>query len=157
MAHGSLGPRAALIAGSLLIALWGAARHARAEGARPTAPLTIKVRGLRSNDGQIGCTLYDGPRGFPVDAAAARQQRWCPIQAQTSTCTFDPIPQGTYAVACFHDANRNGKLDRNLLGIPTEGTVASNHAKGTLGPPRYEDAKFAFSGAPTELALGMSY
>jgi uncharacterized protein (DUF2141 family) len=112
---------------------------------------------LRSNEGRVGCTLYDGPKGFPVDATAARQQRWCTIASQASACAFDPIPQGTYAVACFHDENGNGKLDRNFLGIPTEGTVASNHAKGRLGPPKYDDAKFTFPGHPTELVLRMSY
>ena len=38
------------------------------------------------------------------------------------TCSFDPIPAGTYAVACFHDENKNGKCDTGLFGIPTEGT-----------------------------------
>jgi uncharacterized protein (DUF2141 family) len=142
---------------ALLAAALAGAAHARADGPKPTAPLTIRVENLRSNDGRVGCTLYDGPRGYPVDATAALQQRWCPIQARGSTCTFDPIPRGTYAVACFHDENNNGKLDRNLLGIPTEGTVASNHAKGRLGPPKYDDAKFAFPGTPTELVLSMSY
>jgi uncharacterized protein (DUF2141 family) len=134
-----------------------AAQPASADGGRPAAPLSIKLLGLRSNGGRAGCTLYDGPQGFPVDAGRALQQRWCAVESRASTCRFDPIPEGTYAVACFHDENGNGKLDRNWLGIPTEGTVASNHAKGTLGPPRYDDAKFAFNGQPAELALRMAY
>jgi len=37
------------------------------------------------------------------------------------------IPPGTYAIACYHDENDNGKLDTNFLGIPKEGTGASNY------------------------------
>ncbi len=101
--------------------------------------------------------LFSGPAGFPKDPAAAAQRRWCRIDASTSVCTFDPIPAGTYAVACFHDENDNGKLDTGIFGIPKEGTVVSNRAKGTLGPPSWDAAKFTFAGRATELVLPMSY
>jgi uncharacterized protein (DUF2141 family) len=44
-----------------------------------------------------------------------------------------------------------------LLGIPTEGVVASNHAKGGMGPPSFKDAKLAFAGAAAELRPHMGY
>src|SRR5271169_4158927 len=69
------------------------------------------------------------------------------------TCAL-PI---SYAVACFHDENRNGKLDTGLFGIPTEGWVVSNRATGGLGAPSFKDAKFSFPGTATELRLGMRY
>jgi uncharacterized protein (DUF2141 family) len=101
--------------------------------------------------------VYNSAKGFPKDSSAALQRRWCPIANAASTCAFDPIPAGTYAVACFHDENKNGKLDTGLFGIPTEGTVASNHAKGFMGPPSFDKAKFSFSGAASELLLRMGY
>ena len=52
---------------------------------------------------------------------------------------------------------QNGKLDTGLFGIPTEGTVASNHAKGFMGPPTFDKAKFSFSGTVSELQLRMGY
>ncbi len=33
-------------------------------------------------------------------------------------------------------------MDKNFLGIPKEKYGFSNNAKGKLGPPDYEDAKF---------------
>jgi uncharacterized protein (DUF2141 family) len=101
--------------------------------------------------------IYDSPKGFPTDPSAALQRRWCPIDRTTSLCAFDPLPAGVYAVACFHDENANGKLDTGLFGIPTEGTVVSNHAKGVLGPPSFDAAKFSFAGVDVELALRMGY
>jgi uncharacterized protein (DUF2141 family) len=87
----------------------------------------------------------------------ALQRLWCPIADAASTCTFDPIPAGIYAVGCIHDENKNGKLDTGMFGIPTEGIVASNHAKGFMGPPSFDKAKFSFSGAASALQLRMGY
>jgi len=115
------------------------------------------VSNLRSNNGQVGCTLYNSGKGFPTDSTGALQRRWCPIANSASACVFDPIPAGIYAVACFHDENKNGKCDTGLFGIPTEGTVVSNHAKGFMGPPSFDKAKFSFSGIASELQLRMGY
>jgi uncharacterized protein (DUF2141 family) len=119
--------------------------------------LSVRLSQLRSNDGQVGCMIYGSAKGFPTDPSAASQKRWCTISNKSSMCAFDPIPAGTYAVACFHDENKNGKLDTGLFGIPTEGTVVSNHAKGFMGPPSFEKAKFTFSGTASSLELRMGY
>ena len=55
---------------------------------------------------------------------------------------LEEIPEGEYAIAVFHDENTNGKLDTNFLGIPKEQYGFSNHAKGQMKPPKFEDAKF---------------
>lgn len=130
---------------------------ASSDAGAATAVLTIRVGSLRSNRGQVGCMIYKSADGFPTDSSAALQRRWCPIANAASTCTFDPIPAATYAVACFHDENKNGKLDTGLFGIPVEGTVVSNHAKGFLGPPSFDKAKFSFSGTASEMQLRMGY
>jgi uncharacterized protein (DUF2141 family) len=123
----------------------------------PTGVLSVRTIALRSNSGQVGCMIFNSAKGFPGDASAALQRLWCPIAGGASTCAFDPLPAGTYAVACFHDENKNGKLDTGLFGIPTEGTVVSNHAKGFMGPPSFKDAKFAFDGAARVIELRMGY
>lgn len=140
----------------LASALAGVASPVAAE-APPTAVLTVRVGKLRSDEGQVGCMLFATAKGFPTDPSAALQKVWCPISGGVSVCTFAPQPEGVYAVACFHDENGNGKLDTGTFGIPTEGTVVSNHAKGILGPPSFNDAKFAFPATPTLLALRMGY
>jgi uncharacterized protein (DUF2141 family) len=137
-------------------AVFLAASPLRADPA-PTGVLTVRITQLRSSNGQVGCTIYNDARGFPTDAAAALQRIWCPIQSAAAACAFAPVPAGTYAVACFHDENKNGILDRSFLGIPTEGTVASNEAKGFMGPPSFDKAKFAFSGTPRDMPLRMGY
>ncbi len=127
-----------------------------AEADPPTGALAVRL-GLRNSNGQGGCLLFNSERGFPKDPNAALQRVWCPITSSEAVCTFAPVPAGTYALACFHDENKNGKLDTGLFGIPTEGTVASNNAKGFMGPPSFKDAKFSFSGNATEVRLKVNY
>jgi uncharacterized protein (DUF2141 family) len=55
---------------------------------------------------------------------------------------FKDVPAGEYAISVFHDANGNGKLDTNFIGIPKEGVGASNDAMGSFGPPSFQKAKF---------------
>ena len=51
------------------------------------------------------------------------------------------IPKGEVAIACFQDADLNNKMDKNILGIPTN-TGFSNNKKKIFGiPPNYETAK----------------
>ena len=139
----------------LVLVLLSATALADAPAAKGS--LTVNLSSLRSSKGKVGCLLYSGPRGFPVDPTAAIQNKWSPIDAGTASIRFDDVSAGTYAVACFHDENDNGKMDKGLFGIPSEGVVVSNHAKGTLGPPKYDDAKFQFSGVPSHIDLKMGY
>jgi uncharacterized protein (DUF2141 family) len=142
-----------LLASALLLG----ATSSRADGPASTAVLSVRLVQLRNSSGRVGCALFNTERGFPKDRSAAIQTTWCPIANRESSCCFEPIPTGTYAVACFHDENGNGKMDTGIFGIPTEGVVASNHAKGFMGPPSFKDAQFSLSGAATELRLRMGY
>ena len=143
--------RLSLAAAVALVTAWASA------DAETKAVLTIRL-GLRNAKGQVGCLLFNTPKGYPGDENAAIQRRWCSITGAESVCPFEPMGAGTYAVACFHDENKNGKLDTSgLFDIPSEGTAASNDAKGFMGPPKFEDAKFVFAAAPREMRLKMNY
>lgn len=60
-----------------------------------------------------------------------------------NTVVLKDLPAGGYAFVVLHDANSNGKLDRNLLGVPTEDYAFSNDALGKMGPPSFEQARFS--------------
>ena len=51
------------------------------------------------------------------------------------------------------DENNNGKLDKNLVGIPLEPYGFSNNARGFLGPPSFGDARFQVSGPNTRIEV----
>jgi uncharacterized protein (DUF2141 family) len=141
----------------LLLALALVTTTTTADGAPPEATLKVAVSQLHSDTGRVGCNLYRAAKGFPTEPAHALQIRWCSIDKRRSLCSFAPTPAGTYAVACFHDENGNGKFDTNFLGVPLEGNVVSNHAKGTFGPPSFDSAKTTLPSGPAELFLRMAY
>lgn len=95
----------------------------------PAQVLTAEVRGLRSDAGILRCSLIKKPDGFPSDTASA----------------------------VLHDANSNGKMDTNFLGIPTEGWAVSNDARGTLGPPSFGDARVRYPGGSSKIVVRMVY
>jgi uncharacterized protein (DUF2141 family) len=43
------------------------------------------------------------------------------------------------------------------MGMPREGVGASNNAKGHFGPPKFDAAKFSFSGGRLELKISIIY
>jgi uncharacterized protein (DUF2141 family) len=50
-------------------------------------------------------------------------------------------------VAVWHDADGDGELDSNFLGLPREPVGASNNATGRFGPPSFDDAAFDYRSA----------
>ena len=68
---------------------------------------------------------------------------------------FKDLPEGEYAFAVYHDANANGKMDKNLIGMPTEDFAFSNNAMGKMGPPDYASAKFAMPAAGATVRVSL--
>ncbi len=119
--------------------------------------LSVPIGGLRSDKGQVGCLLFASADGFPGNPDKAVGRQFVPIGSKAATCVFDNVAPGSYAIAAIHDENGNGKLDKNFLGIPTEGYGASRDARGTLGPPKWEDAVFPYSGGAMQVPVVIHY
>ncbi len=103
----------------------------------------------RNSEGRVFCAIWRGRDGYPTRRAqSAGEALDRTIENRTAQCVFDGVTPGPYALAAFHDENGNNDLDRNLLGIPSEGTGASNGAFNMFGPPSYDDAMFRMPDAP---------
>jgi uncharacterized protein (DUF2141 family) len=125
--------------------------------AQPSAGLVVDVEGLRSGQGLVDCYVYAAPDGFPADPAKAARRDVARIVGRSAACHFANLPPGAYAVAVVHDENGNGRLDRNFLGIPTEGVGASNDAEGHFGPPKFAAARFNYAGGAQRLVVHVRY
>lgn len=118
----------------------------------------VEVLGLRNSKGQVSCSLYSSAEDFPKKVQKALAHIVAPISEQKAVCEFDGIVPGTYAVSVYHDENSNGKLDTNFLGIPREGVGASNNARGHMGPPKFDSAKFQLAaGSGLNLEITINY
>ncbi len=66
---------------------------------------------------------------------------------------FNSIPQGTYGILCFQDANRNGTLDTNVIGLPTEPWGVSRNVRPFLRKPKFEEIAFELNKDITDIRL----
>jgi uncharacterized protein (DUF2141 family) len=122
----------------------------------PSYKIVVNIYGMRSDSGKLYLSLYNSEEGYPKKASVAYRLAFSAIEGGKCKIELDGIPAGTYAVACYHDENNNGRLDSNFFGKPTEGTGASNDAKGSLGPPKFKDAKFRVD-RDTTISIKINY
>ncbi len=105
------------------------------------ADLEVRIEGLRSADGDVRVALHrqleDG--NFPADDGVVGAIMR-PAASGTVRVIFADVAPGAYAVAAFHDADGDGALNQNFLGMPAEGYGFSNGAVGFMGPPSFESA-----------------
>ena len=118
--------------------------HAQAKEGAPLGGIVMRAGALTTNDGFVYCDLYDKEQGFPDEPKrAVARVKVRPVERKI-TCVFPGVKPGRYAVALWHDVDGDGEFDTNWLGIPTEPVGVSNNAKGTFGPPSFEDAAFDY-------------
>lgn len=135
---------------ALLVALVLAVPASAAVAAEDPPPSTNVIEFVthaRGSGGVVRCGLFEksGWLKKPVKPAVAK------IFGGRALCVFRGIPAGTYGMSAFHDENSNGKLDTNFIGMPIEDYCASRNARGTFGPPSFEDAKFEYAGGTKRL------
>ena len=106
--------------------------------------------------GSVLCALYDAEDTWLSDHPYRNDKQ--KVEGTSVTCVFDRVPAGTYAVAAMHDEDGDGEMDKNLIGLPTEGYCASRdaHERG-FGAPNWEDAAFRYNGRAGYSAARMSY
>ena len=108
-------------------------------GFAQNSKLTVNVTSLKNNTGKLTAELYNTKENFLKKAFKVSSSE---IKSNMASVTFTGVPKGEYTVLVYHDANNNGKLDKYLIGMPKESVAVSNNAKGFMGPPKYEEAKF---------------
>ena len=101
--------------------------------------IEVEIINFDSNKGAAFIGLYNTEDSFLENEYRGKEVE---IKDKKAIFTFKDIPDGIYAVSVFHDEDDNGEITTNFLGIPKESYGASNNAKGTFGPPEWENAKF---------------
>jgi uncharacterized protein (DUF2141 family) len=150
--------KAAIAVGVVFVAGGVLAVEAQAEQQPAVAIIRTDIKNLRNNAGQVGCALFRSADGFPGDMSKAVERILLPIKDRAAICEFKAVSPGIYAIAAIHDENGNGKLDRPLIGAPTEGWGASRDAKaGFMRGPRFDDAALRFAAGSSTVSITIHY
>jgi uncharacterized protein (DUF2141 family) len=107
------------------------------------ADLTVVVQNIQKDTGSVMMGLFSTPESFPknvtkgMTVAAAERDATGRV-----TLVLRDLAPGQYAVSAFHDVDGNGRLNSNLMGMPTEPYGFSNDAQAQFAPPAFSAAAF---------------
>jgi uncharacterized protein (DUF2141 family) len=118
--------------------------------------ITVIIKSLRSISGNLNIALYDSYKAFASKETPFRGA-FETVADYTMTVLFDSIPKGVYAIAVFHDEDKDGVLKTNKMNIPMEGYGFSNNIVASFSPPEYSQIRFYFSGKNKTVVINMVY
>ncbi|GAB2857049.1 hypothetical protein GCM10027277_26820 [Pseudoduganella ginsengisoli] len=116
--------------------------------------LQVKIDGVASGKGKLRVAVCDEStflKKCTLGAATA-------AHAGSARVDVPNVPAGAWAVMAYHDENDNEKMDRNAMGIPSEGYGFSNGATAKYGPPPFRQAAVTVgNGAAVPVQINLQY
>jgi len=110
--------------------------------------LTIHFETPEDVKGKIYFLVFDNPEDFGNNKKGHSYGIVDPPSVTIS------LPYGEYAITGFQDTKNNGKLDTNLLGIPSEPVGTSDNPK-LMGMPKWKDAVFPVNQPKQEVTVAL--
>ncbi|MBI1227481.1 MAG: DUF2141 domain-containing protein [Bacteroidetes bacterium] len=116
--------------------------------------LFIRFEGIEKPTGTLRLALYDNPSEFMKEEKAVLYNFFVDKNGNLEA-TIENLPTGTYAFAVFLDENNNKKLDKNLVGVPTEPYGFSKDSPSKWRLPTWEEVKFEVREKPQTLNVNL--
>ncbi len=117
-----------------------------------TSRLLIHITGFESSEGVAKVGVVNSKNGYEDDVLF-KGFSFTIIDNKAKQAI--ELPYGEYAIKVYHDENSNDELDTMLFGIPSEGYGFSNNARGSMGPPEYEQVVFILDSAQKEITINV--
>jgi uncharacterized protein (DUF2141 family) len=107
-------------------------------------PLSLTVENIESGGGTLMVAVFTDPNEFPKGKRF--DEATFPLKEVSTYTAKIMLPKDRYALAVFQDKNGNEKLDKNLVGYPTEPFGFSSREPGGFGVPDWQDVVFEVKG-----------
>jgi uncharacterized protein (DUF2141 family) len=117
------------------------------------ADITVTVDNIKTEEGSVLFGIYTENSFLKTEP---KFHAISEIKNGVATVKFENIPQGTYAISCFHDLNGNKQMDFEPTGMPLEPYGISNNKVNRYGPPIWEDSKFELSEDSLEMNISLT-
>lgn len=110
-----------------------------------TANLTVRVTGLRNQNGQVCARIFDDRGGFPLSDTGVVRSSCTRTTGSSVTLRFNNLRLGNYAMTGFHDENRDGNVNISPAGLPSEGVFIyiNPSALPLTGVPTFQQGSFS--------------
>lgn len=129
-------------------ALLAAAVQVTASAAAPNGCATVEVQNVRPQQGQLMVAAYADAESFGKKPLA---QMRVPAGDAVTSFQLCGLSGEQVALTMFQDLDSDGKMAKNLLGMPTEPWGGSG-TPGTFGPS-WETGRVALDGKPIVVKL----
>jgi uncharacterized protein (DUF2141 family) len=109
----------------------------------------LELQGVKPGEGSLRIAVYGSAESFnkkPMFSVTVAAPA-----GSTYRLGLCGVSSAEAAVTLFQDTNDNGKMDTNIIGIPSEPWGASG--RPVMGPPSWDAAKVAVNGQPIVIKL----
>lgn len=115
--------------------------------------LMINIENVRESKGDIHVALYKDPSCFLDDRGIIHGQVIKVTATGSLWAMIEELDYGLYALAAYLDLNNNGKLDKNMLGIPTEPYAFAKKEPSKWRNPAFQEVAFQMNSPEKNLRI----
>ena len=116
--------------------------------------LTVTVSNLTSATSPVIISVYNSKNKFLGLNTQLKTYKVKPT-SKTVSMQIKDIKYGEYAIALYQDVNNNGHIDKNFIGVPTEGYGFSNNIEPSVKAPSFTDCKFDYSASANTVKISL--
>jgi uncharacterized protein (DUF2141 family) len=117
-------------------------------------PLKLVIDNLASSTAPVEVSVYGPENKFPGEKAQLKKYRFTPTDT-TLNASITDLEYGEYAIATYQDLDSDGKIGKNLIGIPTDPYGFSNNYVPKLKAPSFKDCAFDYDAKSEEVCISM--
>lgn len=131
------------------LCLSASAAHAQSQS------VSVTITNLESANGDILVAVFKDQQSFKDEKPSSRH-RFSKTGTSNGTLHINlSLPVGSYGLTLVDDENKNGKMDKNMVGIPKEAVGFSNFYLSGMSKPSFADFKFDVKAAPVKVQCKM--
>lgn len=104
--------------------------------------LEVCVKNIRSTKGQLCVAIFKSDSDF-IAEIPLWENKYCKSAVREKVIRFIvPVLPGRYGVSVLDDENNDGKMNYNIIGLPTEGFGFSNYIHKGIRKPKFKNFCF---------------
>lgn len=117
-------------------------------------PLTVNLTDLKPSASSVIMGIYGTKNKFLDEKDKLKT---CKFASSGTTATFEieGLDYGSIAISLFQDMDGTGKINKNMLGVPTEPYGFSNNFRPSIRAPVFKNCAFAYSATAHSIDIKM--